>query len=443
MHQRARVGLVSVVCAFSLGAWLFAGVAGAELVTNGGFETGDFTGWHLQEQSGGAGTWSVYSGTVSPLSAHPIPAPPQGTFAAISDQNDVASSILYQDIALPPGTTDKLSMYAYYTGYTTMDSPPSLDDNVSGNQQFRIDVMRPSAPLTSVAPSDILKTVFATQTGGAESMAPTVVTADLSAFAGQTVRLRIAQVDNSDYLNAGVDAVSVTASPTAATQAATAASLTGATLNGIVNPAGDATTYHFEYGTTTAYGTSTTAQGAGSDLVAHAESAPITGLQPGTTYHYRIVAANSGGSAAGADATFTTAPLPQISRAKESHRKWRASNRRASISKKKKRPPVGTTFTFSMNAPGRVTLTFTQPGQGRKAKGRCVPPTKHNKHKRRCALGRGKLTFNAHAGTNKVRFYGRISSSKELKPGKYTVVISTTTAGFAPSSKKLSFTIVK
>ena len=441
MHHRARLGLVSVACAFSLGAWLLAGVASAELVTNGGFETGDFAGWHVQDQSASGGTWSVYSGTTSPFSSHPIPAPPEGTHAAISDQTDSASSILYQDVALPPGTTDKLSMSVYYTSYTTIDAPPSLDYTVMGNQQFRIDVMSPSAPLTSVAPSDILKTIFATQTGASETMAPTVFTSDLSAFAGQTVRLRVAQVDNSDYLNAGVDAVSITASPSAATQPATAVSLTGATLNGTVNPAGDATTYHFEYGTTTTYGTSTVAQSAGSDAAPHPESAPISGLQPGSTYHYRIVATNSSGTAAGPDATFTTAPLPQISSASQSHRVWRASNKRASISKKRR--PVGTTFTFSMNAPGRVTLTFTQPGHGRKVKGKCVPPTRHNKHKRRCALVRGKLTFSAHAGTNRVRFYGRISSSKKLKPGRYTVAISTQIPGFAPSSKKLSFTIVK
>jgi hypothetical protein len=442
MHGRTRAGLLSVVVVFALCAWLLAGVASAELVTNGGFETGDFTGWHVQDQSMSAGTWFTYSGTSSPRSAHPIPAPPQGSQAAIYDQNESGSSVLYQDVTLPAGTTDKLSMYVYYTSYTALLSAATLDYHSVGNQQFRIDVISPSAPLTSLAPSDILATVFATQTGGPTSMAPTVMTADLSAFAGQTVRLRVAAVENSNYLNAGVDAVSIVASPSVATQPATAVSLTGATLNGTVNPAGDATNYHFEYGTTTAYGTSTAVQSAGSDAVAHAESATITGLQPGTTYHYRLVASNSTGTSAGPDVTVTTAPLPQISSAKESHRTWRASNKRASISKKKK-APVGTTFTFSMNAPGQVTFTFTQPGHGRKVKGKCVPLSKKNKHKRGCALVRGKLTFHAHAGTNKVRFYGRISSSKKLKPGRYTVTISTKTTGFPASSRKLHFTIVK
>ncbi len=82
--------------------------------------------------------------------------------------------------------------------------------------------MQPGAPLTSLSPSDILTTVFATQTGDPTSLAPTLMTADLSAFAGQTVRLRIAQVDNEYYLNTGVDDVSIATG----SQVATTTSLT-------------------------------------------------------------------------------------------------------------------------------------------------------------------------------------------------------------------------
>jgi hypothetical protein len=98
--------------------------------------------------------------------------------------------------------------------------------------------------------------------------------------------------------------------PAATTSPATAIGLAGATLNGTVNPHGNATTYRFQLGTSTAYGTTVPVpDGAvGSDSSDHALSQAVTGLAPGTTYHYRIVASGLGFSVPGADMTFTTAP---------------------------------------------------------------------------------------------------------------------------------------
>jgi hypothetical protein len=79
-------------------------------------------------------------------------------------------------------------------------------------------------------------------------------------------------------------------------------------LHGGVNPHGSATTYRFEYGTTTSYGASAPASGAsaGSGTSAEEASQTITGLSPGTTYHYRLVASNGSGTTYGADHTFAT-----------------------------------------------------------------------------------------------------------------------------------------
>jgi hypothetical protein len=100
--------------------------------------------------------------------------------------------------------------------------------------------------------------------------------------------------------------------PFVQTLAASGVTPTSATLNGTVNPDNLDTSYHFEYGLTSAYGSSTPAQSAGSDYAVHAESATISGLAPGTTYHYRIVATNAIGTSDGADMTFTTAPRPPV-----------------------------------------------------------------------------------------------------------------------------------
>ena len=93
--------------------------------------------------------------------------------------------------------------------------------------------------------------------------------------------------------------------PSVATQNATAITLISATLNGTVNPNGLATTYHFEWGTTVAYGNNTATLPAGSGIATVPESANITGLTGGTTYHFRIDATNSDGTSYGNDFTFT------------------------------------------------------------------------------------------------------------------------------------------
>ena len=96
------------------------------------------------------------------------------------------------------------------------------------------------------------------------------------------------------------------AAPSAITGPVTSVGPTTATATGTVNPGGQATTWYVEYGTSTSYGTKTANVSAGSGTANTAVSASLTGLTPGTTYHYRVVATNSSGTARGADGIFTT-----------------------------------------------------------------------------------------------------------------------------------------
>jgi hypothetical protein len=86
--------------------------------------------------------------------------------------------------------------------------------------------------------------------------------------------------------------------------------VTGAQLSGLVNPNGSPTTAYFQYGTSLAYGTTTPPQAVGGDFANHALNASVSGLAPGTTYHYQLVATNANGSSFGPDETFTTRPGP-------------------------------------------------------------------------------------------------------------------------------------
>ena len=84
-----------------------------------------------------------------------------------------------------------------------------------------------------------------------------------------------------------------------------------ATLHGTVNPNGaNIADCHFEYGTTTSYGTTAPCvETVGSGSSAVAVHADLSGLTPNMTYHVRLDAAGDSGPGQGSDITFTTAAI--------------------------------------------------------------------------------------------------------------------------------------
>jgi hypothetical protein len=101
------------------------------------------------------------------------------------------------------------------------------------------------------------------------------------------------------------------ASPTVSTVTATGVSNSAATLTATVNPNGQATTYAFEYGTSTHYSQQTAVQSAGAGTKPVNATTQVTDLRPGTTYHVRTLASSSAGTTAGNDATFKTTGIAQ------------------------------------------------------------------------------------------------------------------------------------
>lgn len=85
---------------------------------------------------------------------------------------------------------------------------------------------------------------------------------------------------------------------------------TAATLGATVNPHNSDSTYHFEWGETADYGSSSPDADAGDDNSLHAVALPLDALTPGTTYHYRVVASSAAGASASQDRTFTTVAAP-------------------------------------------------------------------------------------------------------------------------------------
>lgn len=101
--------------------------------------------------------------------------------------------------------------------------------------------------------------------------------------------------------------------PQVSAKAASGIKLTSANLNAEVNPNGSKTTYQFEYGKTTSYGSKAPIPGenAGSGITSAVISQPLSGLSEGTTYHYRVKAESAAGASFSADETLATAALPE------------------------------------------------------------------------------------------------------------------------------------
>src|SRR6478672_10512963 len=101
--------------------------------------------------------------------------------------------------------------------------------------------------------------------------------------------------------------LSATGRPVVITNAATNIATNTATLNGSVDPHGLTTTVYFQYGTTISYGQTSASQSKTGNVYQNV-SANISGLTALTTYHFRVVGTNNGGTTYGSDSTFTTQP---------------------------------------------------------------------------------------------------------------------------------------
>jgi hypothetical protein len=199
---RSRVIFSALLLFFVLSAGVKDSKAQAELVVNGGFEDGDFTGW-TKAGITGSGDWFIYSG--APLGLLP---PPDGEFAVVTNQTDRDSNILYQDISIPQGSKVTCTAIVYLRNAS--DGTYIIGDGLtidSSNQQMRVDIMDPEAdPFDTGA--GVLENLFQTLPGDPNQIGYTTLEFDLTQFAGTTVRFRAAVVVTQNILNGSIDAVS-------------------------------------------------------------------------------------------------------------------------------------------------------------------------------------------------------------------------------------------
>jgi PEP-CTERM motif len=218
-------GAAAVLAAvLTLGA---TSAAAAPLLVNGGFESG-FSGWTRLNQLGSEGTFALQTGVVSPVNGDPVPAPPGGVAAAMSDAFGPGSHVLYQDFVIPAGTLSGTASFSVFVGNGAgaFSTPATLDFSTPTlNQQARVDIIRTTADPFSVAAADVLMNLFQTIVGSPLVTGYNTVTVNLSSLlaanAGSTLRLRFAEVDNVFTFQFGVDNVNLDASATAVPEPAT------------------------------------------------------------------------------------------------------------------------------------------------------------------------------------------------------------------------------
>ena len=246
--------------------------------------------------------------------------------------------------------------------------------------------------------------------------------------------------------------------PVVTTGPADTVTRTTAVVHGTVNPERLATTYHFEYGTTTAYGTSTPPTDAGTGTADVPASASLSGLTAGMTYHYRLVATNAGGTTPGRDTTFTAQAPPGgggpgagphfVGGLKLAHTKFAAASSGLSVAPSAKRKvPVGTKVTFTVDSSTTVRFRVERAATGRRVGKHCVKPTKKNRHARRCTrYVRLKGFFDLIAfsgGKTSFKFTGRLRGRK-LPVGRYRLVGSAfDSAGKVSDTRRAAFRIVR
>ncbi|MGH2926778.1 MAG: diguanylate cyclase, partial [Solirubrobacteraceae bacterium] len=221
----------------------------------------------------------------------------------------------------------------------------------------------------------------------------------------------------------------------------TAVSPSGATLRGQVTANAQATSYHFDYGTTTAYGAATPAQSAGAGLGAVSVSAALSRLTPGTTYHYRLVASNADGTTTSGDRTFsTTRPggggagsggtgggagaggaSPRFLSASLQPRAF-------AVARAGRRARKAATLTYRLSEAARVVITVEHALTGRRVGHGCRAQTRTNRHQRRCTryVRAGRLIAVAHAGLNRQGLSGRfreVAEQARLKDAPVALVM--------------------
>ena len=164
---------------------------------NGDFESGDLSGWSTIN---GGGAWFINDGTYTRLADDATTPPVAGRYSAFVDQSAQGTNILYQDIVLPANLPDKVTI-------SWIDQWENHASTFTNDQEFRVELYGPA----DTSPAPFLGELFTTDPSSPVLSEPTMREVDITAlvtpYAGQSVRLQFVEVDTLLFFNVQVDNV--------------------------------------------------------------------------------------------------------------------------------------------------------------------------------------------------------------------------------------------
>ncbi len=169
-----------------------------DLVVNGGFETGDFTGWNIVNT--GSGAWNINDGTFDPPGDTTAAAPITGNFDAVSSQDGPGFHDLFQDILLP----NSFSSIIFSWDDIIINQASTFSDP---NQEWRV--------LIEDLAGALISEVFSTNPGDTNTGVTSRsfdLTALLQPLSGQAIRISFEEQDDLLFFNSTVDNVSLNVS---------------------------------------------------------------------------------------------------------------------------------------------------------------------------------------------------------------------------------------
>lgn len=213
---------LALVCLASLSG----AVQSADLITNGGFETGSFTGWTVATEysdtsydnnvtAPASDFYMQADSLTTPVSGLATLGPASGNSFALADSTTAGANVLIQNFTVPFGTISlnlsfDMFTYDWYGNGATGTSLNYLDDP---NQHVRVELLKATSLDFSTDPSDVILNIFDGLQTNTDPPAWQTYNQDLLAFVtpGSTYRLRFGAVDNQFTLNMGIDNVSLNA----------------------------------------------------------------------------------------------------------------------------------------------------------------------------------------------------------------------------------------
>lgn len=193
---------------------LVATQAQANLISNGDFETGDFSSWNTNVQSGSTGgLFIVPNGGNMPDSGNPSQANPSGgQFFAATDQPGSGSYSLTQSFVLGSAGDVQVSFDLFANSYAPVAvTSPRRDYTVFPNQNAEVNILKGGADPFTVNTADIIATLYGPGADSGANPNPWVnYSTDLGTLAAGTYQVRFAETDNQRFFNMGVDNVLVT-----------------------------------------------------------------------------------------------------------------------------------------------------------------------------------------------------------------------------------------